>query len=131
VAGFERPLTDKFVMVFCDNPKQRAFKTLKSPVGDKVEIVDCSSGDSLQKIPDGIRDRVKKCSGVWLNLTSPPSAEKYAALMIREVFEQGKAVGAAGTWASQMLSIRPVGSDPWTGLQLTPHGRMHLVELQN
>lgn len=131
MAQINDPVSNVFVMVFCDNPKQRAFKTLKPLVGDKVELVDCSSDDSLRKIPDGIRDRVKKCSGVWLDLTSPPSAEKYAALMVREVFEQGKVVGAAGTWASQMLSIRPAGGDPWTGLRLTPHCRMHLVKDSN
>lgn len=131
LAQINDPASDKFVMVFCDNPKQRAFKTLKSLAGDKVELVDCSSDDSLRKIPDGIRDRVKKCSGVWLDLTSPPSAEKYAALMVREVLEQGKAVGAAGTWASHMLSISPTGGDPWAGLQLIPHCRMHLVKDNN
>ena len=128
LAQINDPASDKFAIVFCDNSKQRAFKTLKSLVGDKVELVDCSSDNLLRKIPDAVRDRVKKCSGVWLDLTSPPSAERYAALMVPEVFEQGKVVGAAGTWASQMLSISPTGGDSWTGLQLTPHCRMHLVK---
>lgn len=131
LAQVNNPASEKFVMVFCDNPKQRAFKTLKALVGDKVELVDCSSDDSLRKMPEGVRDRVKKCSGVWLDLTSPPSGEKYAALMVREVFEQGKVVGAAGTWARQMLSIKPSGGDPSTGLQLNPHCRMHLVKDEN
>lgn len=126
LARVEDSTSDQFLMVFSDNPKQRAFKTLKSLVGDKVELVDCSSDDSLRKIPDGIRERVKKCSGVWLDLTSPPSAEKYAALMVREVFEQGTVVGAAGTWASQMLSISE--GSPWAGLQLIPHCRMNPVK---
>ena len=125
------PASDPFVMVFCDNPEQRAFRILKSLVGDKVELVDCSSDDSLRKIPDGIRERIKQCGGVWLDLTSPPSAEKYAALMVQKVFEQGKVVGAAGPWASQMMSIKPAGSTPWTGLQLMPHCRMHLVKDNN
>ncbi len=126
LARVEDSTSDQFLMVFSDNPKQRAFKTLKALVGDKVELVDCSSADSLRKIPNGIRDRVKECSGVWLDLTSPPSAEKYAALMVREVFEQGTVVGAAGTWATQMLSISEGSS--WAGLQLIPHCRMNPVK---
>jgi len=121
------PESKNFVIVFSDNQVNRAHTVLKSLCGDKVELVDVSSDDAIRKMPDGIRERIKKCSGVWLDLTSPPSEEKFASLMVREVFEQGKVVGAAGNWASQMLSISPSENDKWGGLELIPHCRMHLV----
>jgi cyanophycinase len=121
------PESKNFVIVFSDNQVNRAHTVLKSLCGDKVELVDVSSDDAIRKMPDAIRERIKKCSGVWLDLTSPPSEEKFASLMVREVFEQGKVVGAAGNWASQMLSISPSENDKWGGLQLIPHCRMHLV----
>jgi cyanophycinase len=120
--------SDRFVMVFCDNPKQRAFRVLKSLVGDKVELVDCSAADALLKLSDGTKGRLKKCSGVWLDLTSPPSAEKYAALMVQELRQEGKVVAAAGSWASHMLSVPTTAESEWKGLQLAPHCRMHLVK---
>ena len=121
------PESRNFVIVFSDNKANRAHTVLKSLCGDKVQLVDVSSDEMIRKMPDALRDRIGKCGGVWLDLTGPPSEEKLANLMVREVFNAGKVVGAAGNWAGQMLSISPPGNDQWGGLQLIPHCRMHLV----
>ena len=106
------------------------YEILKAYIGD--ELFDAIVGDYIQTYPSVFRN-VRWFGGrmaEFLRETPPYARQPILADLARFEWTLGLAFDAADTAALRFEDVAAVPPVAWTGLRLTPHPALHIVELR-